>query len=1056
MLRRSAVFSTLVLVILTILCGGCLFLLNHYRNEIAAQVIQQIQQRSPTRIKLGEVQAGFHGGPTLTFRHIAVDSENLPLTLKARQLHVRLDFLDLLSGKITVARLILEQPDIVWTLDGTENDGTVASDSPSGESRLRQHLKTLHQRLTSWQRIELQDARLTVQSRNVPLWQLQHLAGSFHHQSSSAERKLTLHLAGEARPLSSPGSTPPAAAPLRFEFNGSLNPCDQSAEQMMADVELSCHQLDLATLPLDTLFSSVVKEHEFRPQLRGQCHVEARLHGALATGLQLEATLTPQGATLQQAASTADSRTALPIRRLSLQLPLTGTLDRLHWHDGRLKVGQTLLHSSGMLDVSDNRLTLDLSSSPIELKPVIPWAPRPLSPYLESATLQCQSLQYDGALDQFSASQIRDSHWDLRLNTANPLQQAVQIRLDQSGTSLRATTSALHIETGGLLFEGPLQARSEGFRTNGTSEIELDLSACRLDLAGVLNKTAGQPARLRCAVRHDTQGWQVREGVIEHPDLRLLWQASRSASGETILDLTLPSFELESISRNVELLTQMELRGETALRYHLHRDANGPWHGQGTLELKDCAIAPAHILAPIHHIRGTVTLDGWKASAPRLKVQLGSGSALDVEARIDDLRHPVADIHARGTGFIAGDLIFDSPDAQLNNLDGHIRIHGQGIDFVHAEVDLEQGTHAIVEGDLRFHGPELALDIHAPFGDIDEVIGLWQGTRHARSETATTRDNRPQAAVPAQPTAETGPPVLPADETLHLTCQVDQGRLHGFTFQQAQGVIHIQHGQLRIEPLTFKADQGTGQGRIIVHTGSHAQDQSAAGYLRINGEIQQIDADKVYRQILNQPSLASGQLDGTFHIQGPLGSGFLPHSSGLFRPRLQDGVLHRFHVLSKIFSLLNVTQLFRLKLPDMALAGMPFSQIKGEITLEEGVLQSQDLIISSDAMNMAVVGTYDLNQQEMDLLLGIRPLGTVDTVVTHLPVAGWLLTGEEKSVINTHVAVTGKADDPQVDILPVDTVSSKLFGILRRTITLPGTLISDPKRLLFNPEPQKP
>ncbi len=131
---------------------------------------------------------------------------------------------------------------------------------------------------------------------------------------------------------------------------------------------------------------------------------------------------------------------------------------------------------------------------------------------------------------------------------------------------------------------------------------------------------------------------------------------------------------------------------------------------------------------------------------------------------------------------------------------------------------------------------------------------------------------------------------------------------------------------------------------------------------------------------------------------------------------------------------------------------MPFRNLTGNITLDRGVLHSENLVINSPAMGVSVIGDHNLINHNVDLIMAIKPLGTVDTIVKHIPIAGWILTGEEQAVITTHFKVSGPSSDPTVEMLPLSSISTKIFNIFKRTLKLPGTLITDPKKILINPK----
>jgi hypothetical protein len=194
--------------------------------------------------------------------------------------------------------------------------------------------------------------------------------------------------------------------------------------------------------------------------------------------------------------------------------------------------------------------------------------------------------------------------------------------------------------------------------------------------------------------------------------------------------------------------------------------------------------------------------------------------------------------------------------------------------------------------------------------------------------------------------------------------------------------------------------------------------------------------------------LITGTLQGDFYLEGEPGSNFLPTSLGGFSLQIKNGVLRKFPFLSKVFSLLNVSQILTFNLPDMAQEGMPFNRLKGNFSLSKGILSTDDLFVDSNAMNLSLVGNADLVEQKLDLVLGVKPLRTVDKIVTQIPIAGWLLTGEEKALITAHFEIKGKSEDPEVTPIPITSVSEKVLGIFKRVLGLPGKVVTDVGDLL--------
>ena len=99
--------------------------------------------------------------------------------------------------------------------------------------------------------------------------------------------------------------------------------------------------------------------------------------------------------------------------------------------------------------------------------------------------------------------------------------------------------------------------------------------------------------------------------------------------------------------------------------------------------------------------------------------------------------------------------------------------------------------------------------------------------------------------------------------------------------------------------------------------------------------------------------------------------------------------------------------------------------------------------MKGDVMNMSMSGTQNLITTEVDMELGIMPLRTIDRLVTKIPLAGWILTGENKALVTAHFKMTGPGDNPEITAIPVESASKQVLGIFKRIFTLPVKIISD-------------
>ena len=499
--------------------------------------------------------------------------------------------------------------------------------------------------------------------------------------------------------------------------------------------------------------------------------------------------------------------------------------------------------------------------------------------------------------------------------------------------------------------------------------------------------------------------------------------------GSFAIDIDSPSIDLATLSNFFPPLERFQLRGTTSLNYHLEGDNSEIRQRHGRLNLRDAGAHLTRVIGDINKLNGTVLLTEAGGNTLPLKGQIGSSPA-SLQADVKLTNPFQVDVHVQGKAIRSNDLIFPSTKATLRNVDGHVVIDPQGIQFKQISVSLEGGTKAVVDGRMQgWQSPEVKLDITSTYGNIDEVIALWTDGP-AREISSETHEKKPV--------------------TVDIDINAEAGKIGPLTFTNA--TTHLSHdgnGLLRIHPIKFDHKEGFGMAQVLADSR-----ESGPTRLHISGHLEDFPADSIYRDVLEQRSLITGTMRGDFYLTGLAGEAFLETTLGGFAMEIHHGVLRRFNTLSKVFSLLNVSQILTFNVPDMAKEGMPFQKITGTMKLEAGLLQGEDLWIHSEAMDMSLVGNYNINNHRIDALLGIKPLKTVDKIITNLPIAGWLLAGEERSLVTAHFQISGEAKDPKVTAVPITSVSRKVFDIFKRVLQLPGKVILDPGEVLVPPAAQ--
>ena len=183
--------------------------------------------------------------------------------------------------------------------------------------------------------------------------------------------------------------------------------------------------------------------------------------------------------------------------------------------------------------------------------------------------------------------------------------------------------------------------------------------------------------------------------------------------------------------------------------------------------------------------------------------------------------------------------------------------------------------------------------------------------------------------------------------------------------------------------------------------------------------------------------------DGTFSLNGELMTkarltDFPKSLSGNLNFTAEQGRIYRFGMLAKIFALLNVTEIYRGEVPDLAGKGFAYNSMSANAVFEDGKLIFKEGSIDSPSMGIAIEGQIDLIKKKVDLTVLVAPFKTVDRIVKHIPLVSNILGG---TLISIPFKAVGELGDPDVIPLSPTAVGAGLLGILQRTLELPITII---------------
>jgi hypothetical protein len=288
------------------------------------------------------------------------------------------------------------------------------------------------------------------------------------------------------------------------------------------------------------------------------------------------------------------------------------------------------------------------------------------------------------------------------------------------------------------------------------------------------------------------------------------------------------------------------------------------------------------------------------------------------------------------------------------------------------------------------------------------------------------------------PTSFKGFRELLSDWQVEGKVEADQVRYKELFYRELQVEMKTVDEKLQVHPFQFKGAGGDfwGEGWI-------APTEKGVRF-EIKPRLSNMEAKAFLRTLFQKGEEEGGWISGRVHIDkaGLQGEGedfqkVKESLNGGLRFEIEKGVIERFNILSKIFTLLNVSQLFKGRLPDLKTKGLPFRNIMATIQIKNGVASTDDFLVDSDSMRITIFGKVDLGKHLIDARVGVHPLVTVDTILSNVPIAGYILTGKDKAFISFIYEVEGNLDDPKIEAIPIKSLGEGFWGIIKRFLETP-------------------
>lgn len=500
-------------------------------------------------------------------------------------------------------------------------------------------------------------------------------------------------------------------------------------------------------------------------------------------------------------------------------------------------------------------------------------------------------------------------------------------------------------------------------------------------------------------------------------DVSAKYPYASSRSLELLLNTN--SVNIESFASLSPLISRYQPSGrlQLSLRGVTPDPDNGTYLWSGIAALTNTSFRYSPTAKPLSAITGTVAFNDSTIETSQLTIRVGSttfsgrGAISSLKPFAFNTSFTSPRIDMTDFGFVLqkkpmlitavrGELSYKENNLSLKALSGNLNNSQMTIKGVIADLDT----------------PKADLNITSSNLDIEDLIII---------SSLDKNDGQSSQKITAP--------------TMKAVISADKGTFNEAKFEKLSATINTANRVIEIQPLEADIFGGKLTANGVITTNVTPPRYQADFRL----------ANAAAAEVIHYLTIDKKELTGELSLGGELSSRGETYDAmkraviGNITIHAHKGSIRQFPALSKVFSILNISQLFKLKLPDMVVDGMPYNDIKGTATVKDGNISTNDLFIASNAMNMSLVGHHDFINDNLDFTLGIQPLQTVDKVVSHIPIVGWILTGKEKALISAYFEIKGKSTAPHVSAIPVKAMGKGVLGIFKRLFQLPAKLVTD-------------
>jgi uncharacterized protein YhdP len=332
--------------------------------------------------------------------------------------------------------------------------------------------------------------------------------------------------------------------------------------------------------------------------------------------------------------------------------------------------------------------------------------------------------------------------------------------------------------------------------------------------------------------------------------------------------------------------------------------------------------------------------------------------------------------------------------------------------------------------------PDVHLAVTLPLLDLDRLI-----------PEAAKRAPETNASLPSERTGvdpgKSELPRLAREATGRLEVQAAHGRYRGLSFRNLALRVGYDRGLLTGGALDFDGDGGH-----VSATGSaDLRDPGGISFF-VRPHVTSLGLEAVGQVFGLERPPVTGPLSLSGELQGRTGTreALLQSLEGSLDATMGPGRFSRVGKigapLAKLLSFASLRGLLSGSLfADLTGRGLAYRTIRLQADFSNGSMRIGRFGFESDAMNIDAQGSVDLISEQMDARVELRSFGTVDKLLSFIPIVGRPL----EAIASIPLEVQGPVDDPDVRL----AVGQGITGAIRQETESTGPIIpeaADPRR----------